>query len=79
MITESSPAEFKNTISRPEVEIIDVRSHAEFINEHIHGAKNVDITSPIFDLNARLLQKPLMNHLVFFMKSSPIRMNKRVS
>ncbi|MFO0704178.1 MAG: rhodanese-like domain-containing protein [Patescibacteria group bacterium] len=57
MITESSPAEFKNTISRPEVEIVDVRSHAEFVNEHIHGAKNLDIASPIFDLNARLLQK----------------------
>lgn len=57
MITQATPQNFIKAIKIGEVEIIDVRTHSEFIQEHIEGAKNLDICSPIFGLNAHTIQK----------------------
>jgi len=56
-ITQATPQNIERSIKTGEVEIIDVRTHSEFIQEHIEGAKNLDISSPIFDLNVWTLQK----------------------
>jgi len=55
MITQATPQNFIKAIKIGEVEIIDVRTHSEFIQEHIEGAKNLDICSPIFGLNAHTI------------------------
>ena len=53
-----SPQEFNKSISRPDVQLIDVRSQSEFAENHLAGAKCIDIRDTVrFDSLTQTLSK----------------------
>lgn len=40
--TDAEPAQFETLIAQPDVQLLDVRTPAEFMEGHIEGARNVD-------------------------------------
>ncbi|MDD2799814.1 MAG: rhodanese-like domain-containing protein [Bacteroidales bacterium] len=44
--TSVSTAEFEQLIQQPEMQLVDVRTTEEYINGHIPGAVNMNVTDP---------------------------------
>lgn len=42
-------ADFAKTITHPNIQLVDVRTSAEYAEGHIPGAINIDITGAMFD------------------------------
>lgn len=66
-------SEFKNEISNESVQLIDVRTLKEFNSGHIKGAKNIDVFSKNFALEAEKLNK---NSPIFLYCQSGMRSRK---
>lgn len=49
--------QFALEIAKPDVQIVDVRTMAEYADEHIPGAVNIDVNSPEFDSAITTLNK----------------------
>ncbi|WP_431107523.1 rhodanese-like domain-containing protein [Winogradskyella poriferorum] len=52
-----SPEEFKEQVENKKVQLIDVRTPAEFKGGHIKGAKNIDFFSGKFNVEFNKLNK----------------------
>ena len=50
-------ARFAEVVAQPDVQIVDVRTAAEFEEGHILGAVNMDVKSPEFDNQIKSLDK----------------------
>lgn len=57
-----SPDEMKSLIEMDDVQLVDVRTEDEFVNEHIEPSQNIDVLSPNFDEEITKLdkQKPVL-------------------
>lgn len=53
--TTVSPAEFARRISSNDIFLIDVRTPEEYATGHIEGATNLDVQSPEFMQEARMM------------------------
>jgi phage shock protein E len=60
-------AEFASVISRPGIQIIDVRTPAEFASGHIQGAVNIPVQSADFD--TRVAQLDPTGHYAVYCRS----------
>ena len=56
-------ARFAEVVAQPDVQIVDVRTAAEFEEGHILGAVNMDVKSPEFDNQIKSLDKFVPNRL----------------
>jgi len=52
-----SPEEMKSLIEMDEVQLVDVRTEAEYRLEHIASSQNIDVRSPNFDEEIEKLDK----------------------
>ncbi|MBT8303641.1 MAG: rhodanese-like domain-containing protein [Bacteroidia bacterium] len=52
-----SPEEMKSLIEMDEVQLVDVRTEAEYRLEHIAKSQNIDVRSPNFDEEIQKLDK----------------------
>lgn len=52
-----SPKEFKDKVENKKVQLIDVRTPREFLEEHIKDAKNIDFFSSTFNEEFNKLNK----------------------
>lgn len=55
--TSQLNADFAKTISKPKVQLVDVRTPAEFASGHIPGAVNMDVSGTEFDNQTAKLDK----------------------
>ena len=51
------PADFKEAIKNPDVQLIDVRTYVEFNEGHIEGAKNIDYLAEDFEAQMNKFDK----------------------
>ncbi len=56
-VTTVDPAAFAETIAKPGVTVIDVRTPAEFAAGHVDGAINIDVEGGAFDAGIATLDK----------------------